>query len=107
MANEEGPVRASGQQPTAKSQQLFSAPFILAIRLYQAMLGPLLGGHCRFHPTCSAYAIEAYRVHGPIRGSWLTLRRLARCHPLGGGGYDPVPLRKGDSNAVVESPSQR
>ena len=97
MANEEGPVRSSGQQPTAKSQQLLSAPFILAIRLYQAMLGPLLGGHCRFHPTCSAYAIEAYKVHGPVRGSWLTLRRLAKCHPLGGGGYDPVPEPKKSS----------
>ena len=70
-----------------------AAPFIVAIRLYQVTLGPLMGGHCRFLPTCSEYAIEAYREHGPIRGSWLTLRRLLRCHPLGGRGYDPVPLR--------------
>ncbi len=71
-----------------------SAPFIFAVRLYQVMLGPWLGGHCRFHPTCSHYAIEAYRVHGPLRGSWLTVRRLVRCHPLCKGGFDPVPAQK-------------
>jgi putative membrane protein insertion efficiency factor len=76
---------------------LLSLPFILAIRLYQVTLGPLMGGHCRFHPTCSRYAIEAYRVHGPIRGSWLTLRRIGRCHPFGRGGYDPVPERKSEA----------
>lgn len=50
-----------------------------------------MGGHCRFHPTCSLYAIEAYRTHGVLRGSYLTARRLLRCHPLGGSGFDPVP----------------
>jgi putative membrane protein insertion efficiency factor len=73
---------------------LASLPFIAAIRLYQVTLGPLMGGHCRFYPTCSHYGVEAYREHGPLRGTWLTLRRLLRCHPLGGGGYDPVPLRE-------------
>jgi len=72
---------------------LASLPFIAAIRLYQAVLGPLMGGHCRFEPSCSHYAIEAYRLHGPIRGTWLTARRIMRCHPLGGSGYDPVPPR--------------
>jgi uncharacterized protein len=67
-------------------------PFVVAILAYRAVLGPLLAGHCRFHPTCSEYALQCYRLHGPIRGSWLTLRRLARCHPLGGKGYDPPPL---------------
>jgi len=71
---------------------VLSLPFIVLIRMYQAVLGPLMGGHCRFVPTCSHYGLEAYRVHGPIRGTWLTLRRLVRCHPFGGGGYDPVPL---------------
>ncbi|MFO0828996.1 MAG: membrane protein insertion efficiency factor YidD [Phycisphaerales bacterium] len=65
------------------------------VRGYQIVLGPLLGGHCRFDPSCSYYSIEALRRHGALRGSWLTLRRLARCHPytrLGGGaGHDPVP----------------
>ncbi len=65
-------------------------PLMIAVRLYQASLGPFLGGHCRFSPTCSEYAIEALRTHGAVAGSWLALRRLLRCHPLGGGGYDPV-----------------
>ena len=63
------------------------------VQLYQAALGPFLGGHCRFHLTCSAYSLDALRTHGAIRGSWLTLRRILRCHPLGGAGYDPVPPR--------------
>src|SRR5678810_789262 len=63
-----------------------SLPFIAAIRAYQAVLSPLMGGHCRFVPTCSEYALEAYRVHGAVRGTWLTLRRIGRCHPLGGKG---------------------
>lgn len=75
---------------------MLAAPFILLIRLYQALLGPFLGGHCRFHPTCSAYAIEAYQVHGPVRGTLLTARRLVRCHPLCRGGFDPVPLKKAE-----------
>lgn len=70
---------------------LGSLPFIVLVRAYQAILGPFLGGNCRFHPSCSAYAIDAYRLHGPLRGSWLTLRRISRCHPFGGHGYDPVP----------------
>jgi putative membrane protein insertion efficiency factor len=68
-----------------------SFPFILMIRLYQVTLGLLLGGQCRFTPTCSSYALDAYRLHGPLRGSWLTLRRILRCHPFGGHGFDPVP----------------
>ncbi len=63
----------------------------MLIRLYQVSLGPFLGGHCRFSPTCSEYAIESLQAHGVVRGSWLALRRVGRCHPLGGGGYDPVP----------------
>ena len=70
-----------------------AAPLVFTVRLYQAALGPLLGGHCRFQPTCSEYAIEALRTHGAARGSWLALRRLLRCHPLGGAGHDPVPPR--------------
>ena len=63
----------------------------LPVHLYRATLSPLVGHSCRFQPTCSAYALEALERHGARRGGWLTLRRLLRCHPLGGAGYDPVP----------------
>jgi putative membrane protein insertion efficiency factor len=62
----------------------------MLVRLYQVSLGPFMGGHCRFMPTCSQYAIDALTAHGALRGSWLTVRRISRCHPFGGGGYDPV-----------------
>lgn len=65
--------------------------FILPIRVYQRAISPLLPPACRFYPTCSAYAIEAISRHGVFCGLWLALRRLARCHPFGGHGYDPVP----------------
>ena len=62
-----------------------------AIRLYQLTLSPLFAGSCRFEPSCSRYAMRALEQHGLRRGAWLALRRLARCHPLGGSGLDPVP----------------
>lgn len=64
---------------------------IALARGYQLTLSPILPQSCRFHPTCSGYAIEAIRLHGPFRGGWLALRRIVRCHPWGGSGYDPVP----------------
>ncbi len=66
-------------------------PFILLVRFYQLCISPLKPPCCRFTPTCSQYAIEALRKHGPIKGLYLTVRRLLRCHPWGGSGYDPVP----------------
>lgn len=69
-----------------------SAPFIWAIRLYQMTLRPVLGKQCRFAPTCSDYGLEAYRLHGPIRGTRLTVWRILRCQPFCRGGFDPVPI---------------
>ncbi|MBM3293217.1 MAG: membrane protein insertion efficiency factor YidD [Candidatus Aminicenantes bacterium] len=64
---------------------------IFLIRAYQATLSPLLGDHCRFHPTCSDYASQAIAKHGLARGSFLGLRRILRCHPFHKGGFDPIP----------------
>ena len=73
---------------------LLSAP----VRAYRAALSPLMPNACRFTPSCSAYALEALHQHGPVKGLWLTARRLARCHPItwlgGSSGFDPVPLSK-------------
>lgn len=63
----------------------------LPIYFYRAAISPLLPPACRYTPTCSAYALEALRRHGPLRGSWLAIKRIMRCHPWGGSGYDPVP----------------
>ena len=67
---------------------------IALIRLYQLILSPFVGRCCRFHPSCSAYWIEALEKHGFMRGIWLGLRRLLRCHPFNPGGFDPVPTGK-------------
>ncbi|HET7373692.1 MAG TPA: membrane protein insertion efficiency factor YidD [Gemmatimonadaceae bacterium] len=64
---------------------------VLLVRGYQVAISPLLPSSCRYYPSCSAYAIEALERHGAIRGSWLAIRRIARCHPFKPGGYDPVP----------------
>ncbi|HCF62553.1 MAG TPA: membrane protein insertion efficiency factor YidD [Myxococcales bacterium] len=64
---------------------------IALVRLYQRLISPLLPPACRFYPSCSAYAVEALRRHGALRGSWLTVRRLSRCHPFCEGGVDRVP----------------
>ena len=65
------------------------------LKAYRFAISPLYGQVCRYHPTCSAYALEAVTKHGSIKGSWLAVRRIARCHPWAAGGYDPVPERKG------------
>lgn len=64
---------------------------VWVLRGYQLLLSPMLGPRCRFYPSCSNYAIEALRVHGAARGSWLAARRVGRCHPWNAGGLDPVP----------------
>jgi len=64
---------------------------IALLRFYRYAISPMLGRNCRFHPTCSEYAIEAVQRHGALRGGWLAARRVGRCHPFNPGGYDPVP----------------
>ena len=66
-------------------------PFVALIRFYQICLSLIFPPSCRFTPTCSQYALEAFRKHGPFKGLYLSARRLLRCHPFGGSGYDPVP----------------
>ena len=68
-----------------------SWPLIQLVRLYRLAISPWLGANCRFDPTCSSYAIEALQVHGILKGTWLAVKRIGRCHPWGGSGYDPVP----------------
>lgn len=81
---------------------LVSAP----VHAYRLLVSPLLGPACRFAPSCSAYALEAIATHGPLRGWFLALRRLLRCHPWGGAGYDPVPpLARFDLHRLPTLPS--
>lgn len=72
-------------------KRLFSTILILPIRFYRYCISPLFPPTCRFTPTCSEYAIEAITKHGPIKGLLLSIKRICRCHPWGGSGYDPVP----------------
>jgi len=69
-------------------------PFILLVRFYQLAISPWLGNNCRYQPTCSSYMIDALKEHGLLKGLWLGTKRIVRCHPWGGHGYDPVPKKK-------------
>jgi hypothetical protein len=70
-------------------------PFVGLIRVYRVVLSPVIGGQCRFEPTCSLYALEAYRLYGPIVGTRMTVGRICRCHPWNKGGFDPVKIPDG------------
>ncbi|MCV6612834.1 MAG: membrane protein insertion efficiency factor YidD [Amphritea sp.] len=67
---------------------------IFLIRIYQYMISPFLGQNCRFYPTCSAYTLEAIETHGIVKGLWLSIKRIGKCHPYHPGGVDPVPPAK-------------
>ncbi|MEE8405500.1 MAG: membrane protein insertion efficiency factor YidD [candidate division Zixibacteria bacterium] len=69
---------------------LLTYPLVYLIRFYQILISPLIGSNCRFHPSCSSYAIESFSQYGVMKGLFLTLKRLSKCHPWHPGGYDPV-----------------
>jgi uncharacterized protein len=77
---------------SATVNRVLAAPLVLLVRLYQRFVSPLTPPTCRFHPSCSAYAVTALTRFGPLRGGWLAARRLGRCHPWNAGGVDPVPM---------------
>lgn len=74
--------------------KLLAWPLLALVWLYRLLISPWLGANCRFEPTCSKYTIEALREHGAFRGTWLAAKRIGRCHPWGGSGFDPVPDKK-------------
>ena len=76
------------------------------LRLYRLLISPLYGQVCRYYPSCSAYALEAVTVHGSVRGSWYSARRVARCHPWAAGGVDPVPAKHSRSSSGHTSDNQ-
>ena len=81
------------QPPTERGALSRSLSWLLSlpIHFYRMCISPMLPPSCRYTPTCSQYALEALRRHGPVKGLWLAVRRILRCHPWGGSGYDPVP----------------
>jgi putative membrane protein insertion efficiency factor len=79
---------------------------LVPVRIYRKWISPLLPPSCRFYPSCSAYAVEALTVHGALRGSWLTLRRLLRCGPWHPGGLDPVPPKRAGGPLVSHNPAE-
>lgn len=74
--------------------KILTFPLVILIKFYQVLISQLLGKNCRYDPTCSHYTLEALKIHGLIKGSWLAMKRIASCHPWGGQGYDPVPPKR-------------
>jgi uncharacterized protein len=75
---------------TRWTSHIISRSLIFIVLLYRVTLGQVMGGHCRFQPSCSQYMIDAVKKHGPIKGAWRGIKRIARCHPFGGSGHDPA-----------------
>ncbi|TDE21447.1 membrane protein insertion efficiency factor YidD [Actinomadura sp. 6K520] len=102
MRSRQGTVNPS--RTPAGSPGPVASLLILLVRAYRRFLSPLLGQQCRFQPSCSAYGLEALQVHGALRGTWLTARRIARCHPFHPGGHDPVPPKKSSETPFSGEP---
>ena len=83
--------RGATMKPAEIAKRVVAFPFILLVKFYQLCISPFTMPSCRYTPTCSEYALQAIRKYGPLKGGWLALKRIARCHPWGGHGYDPVP----------------
>jgi putative membrane protein insertion efficiency factor len=91
VRNSNGFSARQGFMLRATMRRLFALPLLLLINIYRVVISPLKAPSCRFYPSCSAYAYEAISKYGPIKGSWLAVKRILRCHPLNPGGFDPVP----------------
>lgn len=104
MLYDPGGTASSGLPRRKASPAAWALMFL--VRGYRRFLSPLLGQQCRFQPSCSAYSLEALQVHGALRGTWLTVRRIGRCHPFHPGGYDPVPLPKAAAPATASVSSK-
>lgn len=78
----------------SKLKWLLASPIILAVKMYQWFISPLFPPSCRYTPTCSSYMLEAVKEWGPIRGTWMGIKRIGTCHPRGGHGHDPVPKKE-------------
>jgi uncharacterized protein len=101
-----GDVQVSvGTGQEARPQSAAARVLVVLLTGYRRFVSPLLGQRCRFYPSCSAYALEAVQVHGALRGSWLAVRRLSRCHPFHPGGLDPVPRREPEQATAVTAVS--
>jgi hypothetical protein len=88
-----------GSGSTGSVGRALALPLIWVVRLYQRLISPLRPQTCRFHPSCSAYAVESLERFGPLKGGWLAIRRLGRCHPWTPGGVDPVPRTWAERNS--------
>lgn len=97
-----GEDEGAGENRQGAAGRIVGWPLLKLIWLYRYAVSPLLGANCRFEPTCSEYANQALRRHGGFKGGWLALKRICRCHPWGGSGYDPVPRREQGDNGVRE-----
>ncbi len=94
---------SSGTGHSARALSPAGRVLVALLTGYRRFISPLLGARCRFYPSCSAYALEAVQVHGAVRGSWLAIRRLSRCHPFHAGGLDPVPGTEREQGSAAEA----